>query len=318
MGLSDLAKTLSKLGQDTKNGVQKMSDSVSISNRISQEKKSLERLFALIGEAVYKEHPDQPKAGLEDEWAAVKVAYANIAAYTDQLNHMKGIVYCPNCSRPAASGDKYCARCGFRLEVRPERTGLRIAMDVKEVGQEVGHMAGSAKDKTGEAVGGAAAGTHNAFFLLKQKFVKSKKNTEGKTPEASEQGASGSGSKADEEGRDPGLQTDGAAAEGAAKAGSTAAEGAAGAGSTAAEGAAGAGSTAAEGAAGADSTAAEGAAGAGSTAAERTTEAGGTPAGPAEDSSVRRSGSEGMTEMWRRRNVQIPKKPAETDPEARK
>ena len=293
MGLSDLAKTLSKLGQDTKNGVQKMSDSVSISNRISQEKKSLERLFALIGEAVYKEHPDQPKAGLEDEWAAVKVAYANIAAYTDQLNHMKGIVYCPNCSRPAASGDKYCARCGFRLEVRPERTGLRIAMDVKEVGQEVGHMAGSAKDKTGEAVGGAAAGTHNAFFLLKQKFVKSKKNTDGKTPEASEQDASGSGSKADEEGRDPSLQTDGAAAEGAAGTGSTAAEGA-------------------------DITAAEGAAGAGSTAAERTTEAGGTPAGPAEDSSVMRSGSEGMTEMWRRRNVQIPKKPAETDPEARK
>ena len=55
MGFSDLGKKLSKLGQDTKNGVQKVSDSVSISNRISQEKKSLERLFALIGEAVYKD-----------------------------------------------------------------------------------------------------------------------------------------------------------------------------------------------------------------------------------------------------------------------
>ena len=67
MGFSDLGKKLSKIGQDTKNGVQKVSDSVSISNRITAEKKSLERLFASIGEAVYKESPDVAKEGLEDE-----------------------------------------------------------------------------------------------------------------------------------------------------------------------------------------------------------------------------------------------------------
>ena len=48
MGFSDLGKKLSKIGQDTKNGVQKVSDSVSISNRITAEKKSLERLYASI------------------------------------------------------------------------------------------------------------------------------------------------------------------------------------------------------------------------------------------------------------------------------
>ncbi len=111
MGFSDLGKKLSKLGQDTKNGVQKMSDSVSISNRISAEKKSLERLYAAIGEAVYKESPDIPKEGLEDEWAAVKVAYANIASLGEQLDHVKGIIYCPNCGRPADKGDKFCAKC---------------------------------------------------------------------------------------------------------------------------------------------------------------------------------------------------------------
>ena len=183
MGFSDLGKKLSKLGQDTKNGVQKVSDSVSISNRISQEKKSLERLFALIGEAVYKENPETPKAGLEDEWAAVKVAYANIASYTDQLNHVKGIIYCPNCGRPAASGDKFCAKCGYKLNIRPETTGAKMAKDLKEAGQEVGKIAGDAADKTGEAVGGAAAGTKNAFSWLKEKLKKPKKAQE--EPEAS-------------------------------------------------------------------------------------------------------------------------------------
>ena len=185
MGFSDLGKKLSKLGQDTKNGVQKVSDSVSISNRISQEKKSLERLFALIGEAVYKENPDSPKAGLEDEWAAVKVAYANIASYTEQLNNIKGLVYCPNCGRPAADGDKFCAKCGFKLNIRPESTGAKMAKDLKEAGQEVGRIAGDAAGKTGEAVGGAAAGTQNAFSWLKGKFSRPKKAEDAEAKEES-------------------------------------------------------------------------------------------------------------------------------------
>ena len=191
MGFSDLGKKLSKLGQDTKNGVQKVSDSVTISNRISQEKKSLERLFAMIGEAVYKESPNAPKAGLEDEWAAVKVAYANIAAYTEQLNHVKGLIYCPNCGRPAATGDKFCAKCGFRLNVRPETTGEKMAKDLKEAGQEAVRIAGDAADKTGEAVGGAAAGTKNAFSWLKEKLGKKKKSTDETVPEDAGKSAEG-------------------------------------------------------------------------------------------------------------------------------
>ena len=167
MGFSDLGKKLSKLGQDTKNGVQKMSDSVSISNRISAEKKSLERLFAAIGEAVYKESPDIPKEGLEDEWAAVKVAYANIASLGEQLDHVKGIIYCPNCGRPADKGDKFCAKCGFRLDNLQESLGGKMAQDIKEAGREVGKLAEGAADKTGEMVGGAAADTRNFFARLK-------------------------------------------------------------------------------------------------------------------------------------------------------
>ena len=176
MGFSDLGKKLSKIGQDTKNGVQKVSDSVSISNRITAEKKSLERLYASIGEAVYKESPDVAKEGLEDEWAAVKVAYANIASLNDQLNHVKGIIYCPNCGRPAAKGDKFCAKCGFRLDNLQETTGSKVAQDIREAGQEVGKLAGNAADKTGELVGGAAADTKNFFSRLKDGAAKIAKN----------------------------------------------------------------------------------------------------------------------------------------------
>ena len=176
MGFSDLGKKLSKLGQDTKNGVQKVSDSVSISNRISAEKKSLERLFAAIGETVYKVSPDVPKEGLEDEWAAVKVAYANIASLGEQLDHVKGIIYCPNCGRPADKGDKFCAKCGFRLDNLQETLGGKMAQDIKEAGREVGKLAEGAADKTGELVGGAAADTRNFFARLKDNASRFAKN----------------------------------------------------------------------------------------------------------------------------------------------
>jgi hypothetical protein len=176
MGWSNLGQKLARIGRDTKNGVQKMSDSVSIKGRISAEKRSLERLFAVIGESVYKENPDSPRNGLEDEYAAVKVAYANIEKYSKQLDEVNGIVYCPNCGKPADPGDKFCAKCGARLSPE-EGAGAKVAQDFREVGQEVGKLAGSAADKTGEFFGSAAAKTKNGFTSLKERSAKFVKDT---------------------------------------------------------------------------------------------------------------------------------------------
>lgn len=186
MGFSDLGKKLARLGQDTKNGVQKMSDSVSISNRISAEKKSLEKLYAAIGEAVYKEAPDSPRSGMEDEYAAVKVAYANIENYTRQLNSVKGIIYCPNCGKPATAGDKFCARCGAKLAPPSDSTGEKIGLDLREAGEEAGKLAAGAVDKTGEFFGGAAAKSKNALNHLAEKTKGLFKETKEKGPHPGE------------------------------------------------------------------------------------------------------------------------------------
>ena len=179
-GFSSLGKKLARIGQDTKNGVQKMSDSVSINSRISAEKKSLGRLFAVIGEAVYKENPDVPKEGLEDEYAAVKVAYANIENLTKQLDQMNGIIYCPNCGKPADKGDKFCAKCGARLFPKEETGGGKLAQDIRDAGSEVGKIAGNAADKTGEFFGSAAAKTKNGIGSIADRSRKFWKNASGK------------------------------------------------------------------------------------------------------------------------------------------
>ena len=163
MGLSDLGNKIVRIGQDTKNGVQKMSDSVTINNKIQAEKKSLTRLLAMIGETVYKQDPDHPIPGMEDEYAAVKVAYGNLAKYKEQLDQIKGLVYCPKCGKPAAEGDKFCGKCGTKLPAAENSTAGKVAAAVQEAGEEAGKIASDAADKTGEFLGGAAAGTKNVF-----------------------------------------------------------------------------------------------------------------------------------------------------------
>ena len=70
---------------------------------------------------------------------------------------------CPKCGKPAAEGDKFCAKCGTKLPSAEPGTAGKVAADVKEAGEEAGKIASEAADKTGEFLGGAAAGTKNVF-----------------------------------------------------------------------------------------------------------------------------------------------------------
>lgn len=110
MALEKIKKGLTVIGQGTKS-----SDGTDISKRIEAEKRSLERLLAVIGEKVYKEDPDTPVPGLEDEYAAIKVAYENLTRYQDELEHEKGAIHCPVCGKMASRGDRYCEKCGTCL-----------------------------------------------------------------------------------------------------------------------------------------------------------------------------------------------------------
>lgn len=169
MGFGDLGRKLAKIGSDTKNGVVKMSDSASINSKINAEKRSLERLFMTIGEAVYKADPDHPAVGLEDEYHAVKVAYANIEDLQHDLNKVKGAVYCPVCGRLAEDGDVFCPKCGTKLPPAEDSTGKKLSQDFKEAGQETAKIAADVAGKTGEFFGSAAAATKNLFSSLTAK-----------------------------------------------------------------------------------------------------------------------------------------------------
>lgn len=156
MGFEELGKKLMRLGQDTKSGVQKMSESYQLNTKLTEEKKRLEQLFRVIGETVYNENKETPLKGLEEEFETVEAIQKNIAEYTEQRNKVKGILYCEECGREASKGEKFCAGCGAKLPETGDNLSEKMKQDAKEAVGEAGEIMGDVVDKARVLVGNVA------------------------------------------------------------------------------------------------------------------------------------------------------------------
>lgn len=156
MGFEELGKKLMRLGQDTKSGVQKMGESYQINSKISDEKKKLEQLYRAIGEAVYQENKGAPLAGLEEEFEAIGKVLENIASYTEQLNKVKGVLYCTECGREAVKGERFCSGCGAKLPETEDDISAKMKQDAMDAVGEAGEIMGDVVDKAKVLVGNVA------------------------------------------------------------------------------------------------------------------------------------------------------------------
>ena len=150
MGFERLGKKLMNLGQDAKSGVQRVGETYQVNNKLNDEKRALNKLYAAIGKHIYQGDEQNPPQGLEDEFAAIKSTLETISQLTEQLNKLKGIVVCPECGREATRDEKFCAGCGSKLPEAEQKLSEKMKQDMKEAAGEAGDivddMAGKAKD----------------------------------------------------------------------------------------------------------------------------------------------------------------------------
>ena len=150
MGLEELGKKLAQLGQDTVNSMQKTAEGMQVSNKISEEKKALEKVFAQIGEKIFNDAGDLIPEGMEDLFAAVKGAKESIAALEDQKLKLRNKPVCPNCGKEVGKDEKFCSACGTELpemEAAPEKDVEALKAEAAAAASEVGDIVNEAASK---------------------------------------------------------------------------------------------------------------------------------------------------------------------------
>ncbi len=114
-GFDEIGKTLRQLGRDTVSSVQKMNEARQASGRLSDARKTVDRLYAELGKAVYEQYGSAPLAGLEEQLEKITEAKKTVELREKEVQAVKGVAICPNCGKEAAKGEKFCSACGTKL-----------------------------------------------------------------------------------------------------------------------------------------------------------------------------------------------------------
>ena len=150
MGLEELGKKLAQLGQDTVSSMQKTAEGMQVTNKISEEKKALEKIFAQIGEKFFEDAGDLIPEGMEDLFAAVKGAKESIAALEEQKLKLKSKPVCPTCGKEVGKDEKFCSACGTELtgvDTAPEKDVEALKEEAAAAASEVGDIVNEAASK---------------------------------------------------------------------------------------------------------------------------------------------------------------------------
>ena len=112
-----------KIVQTSQGVVQKTKDTadvLKINSMISDEEKQIASTYQKLGEKYYSLHTQSCEPQLLEYIVAIKNAKARIAAYSEQVRKLKGVVQCPGCGADVQYGTAFCSSCGFKMPVTAE------------------------------------------------------------------------------------------------------------------------------------------------------------------------------------------------------
>lgn len=169
MDWDTLGKKLTQFGEETKNSVQKLGETVQMNSRLSEANRTLQDQYAAIGKIVMDKFADDVPEGLEEAFAAVKEAKEAVETLEKQIRRKKGVVVCPECGKEVAAGEKFCGQCGTKLP--EEQEAETEASEAKETPEEdiAKAAAGKAKEFLGNVADNAATFMKGVSTRLNEK-----------------------------------------------------------------------------------------------------------------------------------------------------
>ena len=117
----DLGAKLSKTGQKTMQKANDLADITKLNLRTSELNKSIQEMYAKVGEQYYNLYGGQPEESMAQFCAEISRSKAEIEQIRLEIQRIKQIKVCPSCGYENPSDASFCNKCGLALPELPTR-----------------------------------------------------------------------------------------------------------------------------------------------------------------------------------------------------
>ncbi len=113
---NNLGNKITKTGQKAVDKTKQLTSIAKLNYSISDAKGDLDKLYRNLG----MEYFDNIKDDIDSEFAVavteIKAKLAEIEELNEQLSQAKGFVKCPSCGAEISVENKFCGRCGHKMQ----------------------------------------------------------------------------------------------------------------------------------------------------------------------------------------------------------
>ncbi|MDR2357138.1 MAG: zinc ribbon domain-containing protein [Oscillospiraceae bacterium] len=113
----EIGKKITNVGQSVVKGTKDITETARLNSQISDEQSQISRLYAEIGEVYYEQFHENAAPQLAQRCAGITAALERIAAYRQELQHIRGMTRCANCGAEIPAAAAFCGNCGAPAEV---------------------------------------------------------------------------------------------------------------------------------------------------------------------------------------------------------
>ena len=86
-----------------------------LNSQVSEAEKKITLIYKKIGELYCEKNGNNQDPAFAELVAAVKELKENINTYNEQINRLKGLIFCPNCNAALPPETIFCSMCGTRM-----------------------------------------------------------------------------------------------------------------------------------------------------------------------------------------------------------
>ena len=109
-----IGKRLTDVGQGVAQQTKNFTDVTRLNSVISEKERKISQLYAMLGQAYYEQHREDPAAEEAQTIEELNRTFAEIRQCQEEIRQIKGAVKCPNCGADAAPDALFCNACGAR------------------------------------------------------------------------------------------------------------------------------------------------------------------------------------------------------------